>query len=317
MSKAWIILVLCAVLFTGCGNASEPAVSSETTTVSQTQTEPTESAEKVTEPTEDISCEVTETGSDMTSSESQPTITTAEVPQDAVFSTETTMNINESESQMVSSGMNTTETEAPETQMTTKETAAKTTTVTTTASKPKATTTTVKQTTTIKTTTTAATTTVTTVTEPPAPPSVVDLNQVSDQMWVFLTEYDIAYEELYAAGTGLHYDGTDYGKAKAVCEYAYNLGGQNCIEYALNAYFLAKGAGLECYIARSSLYDWYGHVGNVIRLDGKWYYMEPMSNITGSPQTYAAGAAYPDGLDIVTDIYENRIQVTISDEWNN
>ncbi len=317
MRKAWNILVLCAVLLTGCGNASEPAVSSETMTVSQTQTEPTESAEKETEPTEDISCEVTETGSDMISSEIQPTVTTTEVPQDAVFSTETTMSISESERETVSSGMNTTETIAPETQMMTKETGVKTTTVTTTAPKPKSTTTTAKQTTTIKTTTTAATTTVTTVTQPPAPPSVVDLNQVSDQMWVFLTEYGIAYDEMYAAGAGLHHDGTDYGKAKAVCEYAYNSGGQNCIEYALNAYFFAKGAGLECYIARSSLYDWYGHVGNVIRLDGKWYYMEPMSNITGSPQTYAAGASYPDGLDIVTDIYENRIQVTISDEWYN
>lgn len=314
MRKAWYILVLCAVLFTGCGNASEPAVSSETTTVSQTQTEPTESAEKVTEPTEDISCEVTETGSDMTSSESQPTVTTTEVPQDAVFCTETTMSISESEVETVSLGMNTAETITPETQMTTEVTAAKTTTVTTTASKPKVTTTTAKQTTAARTTTTTVTTT---VTQPPAPPSVVDLNQVSDQMWVFLTEYDIAYDELYAAGAGLHHDGTDYGKAKTVCEYVYNSGGQNCIEYALNAYFVAKGAGLECYIARSSLYDWYGHVGNVVRLDGKWYYMEPMSNITGSPQTYAAGAAYPDGLDIVTDIYENRIQVTISDEWYN
>ena len=313
MRKAWNILVLCAVLLTGCGNASEPAVSSETTTVSQTQTEPTESAEKETEPAEDISCEVTETGSDMTSSESQPTVTTTEVPQDAVFSTETIMSISESERETVSSGKDTTETIAPETQMTTKQTAVKTTTVTTTASKPKVTTTTAKQTT-IETTTTT-TVVATTVTQPPAPPSVVDLNQVSDQMWIFLTEYDIAYDELYAAGAGLHHDGTDYGKAKAVCEYAYNSGGQNCIEYALNAYFLAEGAGLECYIARSSRYDWYGHVGNVIRLDGKWYYMEPMSNITGSPQTYAAGASYPNGLDIVTDIYENRIQVTISDEW--
>ncbi len=312
MRKAWNILVLCAVLFTGCGNASEPAVSSVTTTVSQTQTEPTESAEKVTEPTEDISGEVTETGSDMTSSEIQPTVTTTEVPQDAVFSTETTMSISESERETISLGNDTTETEAPETQMTT---AAITTTVTTTVSKPKVTTTTAKQTTIETTTTTTVVTT--TVTQPPAPPSVVDMSRVSDQMWVFLTEYGIAYDEMYAVGAGLHHDGTDYGKAKAVCEYAYNLGGQNCIEYALNAYFLAKGAGLECYIARSSLYDWYGHVANVVRLDGKWYYMEPMSNITGSPQTYAAGVAYPDGLDIVTDIYENRIQVTISDEWCN
>lgn len=271
MRKSWNILVLCAVLLTGCGNASEPAVSSETTTVSQTQTEPTESAEKLTEPTEDISCEVTETGSDMSSSESQPIVTTEEVTQDAVFSTGTTMSISESESETGSSGNDTTETIAPETQMMTKATAEKTTTVTTTASKLKVTTTTAKQTTAARTTTTTVTTT---VTEPPTPPSVVDLNQVSDQMWVFLTEYGIAYDELYAAGAGLYHDGTDYGKANAVCEYAYNSGGQNCIEYALNAYFLAKGAGIECYIARSSQYDWYGHVGNVIRLDGKWYYMQ-------------------------------------------
>lgn len=313
MRKNWNILILCAVLLTGCGNASEPAVPSETITVSQTETEPAEPTEKGTEPNEDRSCEVIEACADMISSETQPAVTTAEnMQQDAIFSMETTMSISES-------GMDTTETESSETKINAEITESKTTTVTTTASKPKVTTITAKQTTAAKSTTTATTTaTVTTSeTEPPAPPSVVDLNQVSDQMWVFLTEYRIAYDELYAAGAELHHDGTDYGKAKAVCEYAYNLGGRNCIEYALHAYFLAKGAGLECYIARSSLYDWYGHVGNVIKLDGKWYYMDPMSNITGSPQTYAAGAAYPDGLDIVTDIYENRIQVTISDEWYN
>lgn len=250
MRKVWNILVLCAVLLTGCGNASEPAVSSETTTVSQTQTEPTESAEKEIEPTEDISCEVTETGSDMTSSESQPTVTT-EVPQDAVFSTETTMNINESERETISLGDDTTETEAPETQMTT---VAITTTVTTTVSKPKVTTTTAKQTTaarttttTVTTTTTAATTTVTTTTNP-----------------------DDRYIEV---GRNLNHDGTDYGKARAVYDWMRANGHGTCVNYSYQTYLVCEGIGLECYGCWTDA-GIYGHTANIVKVEGIWYVLD-------------------------------------------
>ena len=163
-------------------------------------------------------------------------------------------------------------------------------------------------------------------TESPAPEpdnQVVDINAVGDQMWVFLECYPIDYNGMYEAGKQLSNDGSDISKARSVSNYAYNQGGRNCIEYALNAYFLAKGAGLECYIARSSKYDWYGHVANIIKLDGKWYYMEPQEDIVGSPTTYAAGGiasdgsaiSYPDGLDVVTDIYDNQIRIIISENW--
>lgn len=254
MRKVWNILVLCAVLLTGCGNASEPAVSSETTTVSQTQTEPTKSAEKVTEPTEDISYEVTETGSDMTSSESQPTVTTTEVPQDAVFSTETTMSISESESETVSSGKDTTETITPEIQMTTKETAEKTTTVTTTASKPKVTTTTAKQTTaarttttTVTTTTTAATTAVTTTTNPD--------------------------EQYIEVGRNLNHDGTDYGKVKAVYDWMIANGHGTCVNYSCQTYLVCEGIGLDCYCCWTDA-GIYGHVANVVKVNGIWFVLD-------------------------------------------
>ena len=90
----------------------------------------------------------------------------------------------------------------------------------------------------------------------------------------------------------------------------------NCINYAINAYFMAQGTGLECYIARSSDHDWYGHVATVVKLDGKWYFMEPMDNIVGSPYSYAGGGVdYPNGLDIVTDIYDNKKDVTVESDW--
>lgn len=161
-------------------------------------------------------------------------------------------------------------------------------------------------------------------TEPPAPKQqVLDYDSLNDQMQTFIDGYDIDYDWLYDKGKNLSHDGTDYGKAVAVCNEAESMGGVNCINYAINAYFMAEGAGLECYIARSSKYDWYGHVANIIKLDGKWYYMEPMGDIVGSPNTFAEGGiaddgsviTYPDGLDIVTDIYDNRKNVTVESDW--
>lgn len=157
--------------------------------------------------------------------------------------------------------------------------------------------------------------------EPVAPnTSIVDIDMTDDQMYVFLTLYPIDYEGMYQAGQNLSYDGTDYGKAKAVCEYAYNCGGRNCIEYALNAYFVAQGAGLECYLARSSQYDWYGHVANIVKIDGQYYYMEPMTNETTANTAIAFGGYRADGsgiidpvpLDIFFDIYDNRYSFDVS-----
>ncbi len=140
------------------------------------------------------------------------------------------------------------------------------------------------------------------------------------QIWVFLSDYPIDCVGKFQAGQNLSYDGTDYGKAKAVCEYAYNCGGRNCIEYALNAYFVAQGAGLECYLARSSQYDWYSHVANIVRIDGQYYYMEPMTNETTANTAIAFGGYRADGsgiidpvpLDIFFDIYDNRYSFDVS-----
>ena len=154
-------------------------------------------------------------------------------------------------------------------------------------------------------------------TEPPAPKQqVLDYDSLNDQMQTFIDGYDIDYDWLYDKGKNLIHDGTDYGKAVAVCNEAESMGGVNCINYAINAYFMAQGAELECYIARSSDYDWYGHVANIIKLDGKWYYMEPMGDVVGSPTSCPSGGIpYPNGLDIVTDIYDNRKDVTVESDW--
>ena len=336
MKKSLLLLLLCAGILTGCGNQALPAEPTETSTVSQT-TSAVQAAEQSTTTTTTITegiPEVTETCSEVISSvatETEIAITTEEIPNDTE-STMTTASVQEEESSeaesitskpTVTNKVTTTTKADTEPTMTTK--------VTTTT---KVITTKTPTTTTAKPVTTTKTTTTTTVTTPSGPmitddtlygywynisdrldDPILDWTKVTFQIGSFIDE-GIAYSDLY--NIGRTFGGTDYEKAVAVCEYAYNLGGNNCIEYALNAYFLGKGAGIDITIARSSKYDWYGHVANTIKLDGKWYYMEPQGNIVGSPYTYAAagnGISYPNGLDITTDIYEKNVSVTIADDW--
>lgn len=111
---------------------------------------------------------------------------------------------------------------------------------------------------------------------------------------------------------------SDYDKAVAVVQTAYDLGGETCIQYALNTYYLAEGAGLECYLVRSSDLDWYGHVANVAKMDGEYYYLEPQGNIVGAPHTFESHKElYANSLDKITDKYDNIISVTVADHWYN
>lgn len=142
------------------------------------------------------------------------------------------------------------------------------------------------------------------------------------QLWTFIDSYPINCLDLYNAGQNLQYDGTEVGRLRAVCQYAYDLGGRNCIEYALNAYFIAKGAGLECYLARSNQYGWDGHVSNVVNYEGNYYFMEPQVNIPIDWSSIAFEGYADDGsglvgacqLDLFFDINENHYSFDIKQD---
>ena len=145
------------------------------------------------------------------------------------------------------------------------------------------------------------TTTLKPQTKPSAPEpdeQVVDMDALTDQVWAFIEYYPIDFNNMYKQGKT--FGGSDFDKAVSILEYANDLGGRNCIEYALNAYFLYQGAGLECAITFASLNEWYGHVANVVKIDGTWYEFD------------ASARKYTDNLYFVVkafDIYENEIIV--------
>jgi hypothetical protein len=124
------------------------------------------------------------------------------------------------------------------------------------------------------------------------------MNALSPQMWVFLTEYGIDHDTLYMKGQG--YSGSELDRAAAALADANAMGGRNCIEYALNAYFLYDGAGLDCGIAFASYDGWYGHVVNVVKIDGIW------REFDASAGKYADNTA---SIIEAFDLYENRIQL--------
>jgi len=149
--------------------------------------------------------------------------------------------------------------------------------------------------TTISTTTTTPESTTQTTTELP---QIVDMNALSPQMWVFLTEYGIDHDTLYVKGQG--HCGSELDRATAALADANAMGGRNCIEYALNAYFLYDGAGLDCGIAFASYDGWYGHVVNVVKIDGIWREFD------------ASAGKYADNTTSIIeafDLYENRIEL--------
>lgn len=321
--KRIILLLLISAILTGCGQISEdePYVTEETTTASQKAEETAET--RASDAIDTTTAAVTVT-SEVTAEKSSQSVTekTAERVTTAAANTDIQPKKDNTKSHIAQDN------NAPEVQGNESKTTTKAQT-----SPPKVTTASAvkenRATTTMRTSPPVVTTAPPVVThpprqteppkqtEPPAPKQqVLDYDRLNDQMQTFIDGYDIDYDWLYDKGKNLSHDGTDYGKAVAVCNEAESLGGVNCINYAINAYFMAQGAGLECYMARSSDYDWYGHVANIIRLDGKWYYMEPMGDVVGAPYSYAdGGLPYPNGLDIVTDIYDNRKNVTVESDW--
>lgn len=305
--KRTLIFCLCLML-TGCGTAALPVGSGA---MNQNLTFTPETTAVTVPPVSDTET----TAADMTEEEKTvPTVrgTSPEIP-DVPAVTEGTVNHRESPSesavQTTASAVQTAVRESPQT--TVQETTISKSAVTVTMAVPKnQPPVTCSQTSrTASTVTTVKTTITTTVTAPEPPQSRYDWNSIPMQLQIYLEEYEIDADALFEIGT--EFSGTEYERACAVSLAAQSMGGRNCIEHALNAYFIGEGAGLNIGIARSTLYDWYGHVANAVMLDGAWYYMEPQGGLAGLAQTYTDGY-YPDGLDLVIDIYGNQLPVSIS-----
>ena len=268
MKRAILILILCAVFLSACGNAAETAersVSVDTSAVSQTTTAVTVSAVTSAKEEKDTSEATTttfKTSSQTVSETSKPTnitVTTTKKSDPSGYSGNSSQGqnnsaqnnnyqpvqnnpqpdnspsndpqSNNSEEQNYRPSYNN-QNNTPSPPVTTA-TPAVTNPTTTTAPKPQ---TTVPQ------------------TEPPAP--------------------EPTEEERYMdIGRSLSHNGSDYSKAEAVYNWMTENGSGTCVNYSWQTYYLCKGTGLECYLAWTPS-KLYGHVANVVKVNGTWFVLD-------------------------------------------
>ena len=78
-------------------------------------------------------------------------------------------------------------------------------------------------------------------------------------------------DEYYNIGAGLSHDGSDYGKAEAVYNWIRGNVSGNCQVFSAATMYACKGVGLECRYAFFSPDAWYGHMANLVCVEGTWY----------------------------------------------
>lgn len=260
MKRAILILILCAVFLSACGNAAETAersVSVDTSAVSQTTTAVTVSAVTSAKEEKDTSEATTttfKTSSQTVSETSKPTnitVTTTKKSDPSGYSGNSGQGQNNSvqnnnyqpvqnDPQPDNSpsdnnrSNNGAEQNNDPTPPTTTAKPAVTNPPTTTTPKPQ--TTTVPQ------------------TQPPLPVPTEE-------------------ERYMDIGRSLSHNGSDYSKAEAVYNWMTENGSGTCVNYSWHTYYLCKGTGLECYLAWTPS-KLYGHVANVVKVNGTWFVLD-------------------------------------------
>lgn len=268
MKRAIYISILCTVMLTACGNVSESTKRAETSEVSQTTTTVTTSAATAKEEKDTSETATTIKSSQRVSENSKPTGTTVTTTKKSGSSNANgnsnqgqNNNGQENNYQPVQNdpqpdnspsdnnrSNNGAEQNNDPTPPTTTAKPAVTNLPTTTTPKPQ-------------------------ITVPQTEPPEVVIEDTTNLQSVlnYVNSLGRTTDEYYNIGAGLSHDGSDYGKAEAVYNWIRDNVSGNCQVFSVATIYACKGIGLECRYAFFSPDDWYGHMANLVNVDGAWY----------------------------------------------
>ena len=100
---------------------------------------------------------------------------------------------------------------------------------------------------------------------------------------------------------------SDYEKALEVYNFMTANGGGTCVQYAYQTYEMCQEYGLECYFAWTEN-QLYGHVANVVRVDGVWYVLDTQAgcflteNMCGFTEIVDANESYIASADTISSV---------------
>ena len=299
MKRAIYISILCTVMLTACGNVSESTKRAETSDVSQTTTTLTTSAATAKEEKDTSETATTIKSSQRVSENSKPTGTTVTTTKKSGSSNANgnsnqgqNNNGQENNYQPVQNdpqpdnspsdnnrSNNGAEQNNDPTPPTTTAKPAVTNPPTTTTPKPQ-------------------------ITVPQTEPPEVVIEDTTNLQSVlnYVNSLGRSIDEYYNIGAGLSHDGSDYGKAEAVYNWIQNNVSGNCQVFSVATMYACKGIGLECRYAFFSPDDWYGHMANLVNVDGAWYVFDTQGGRFLKSDKYGDITRIFDESDITIDI---------------
>ena len=113
-------------------------------------------------------------------------------------------------------------------------------------------------------------------------------------------------DEYYNIGAGLGHNGSDYGKAEAVYNWIRGNVSGNCQVFSAATMYACKGVGLECRYAFFSPDAWYGHMANLVCVEGTWYVFDTQGGRFLKSDKY-------DEITRIFDENDNTIEISISE----
>ena len=123
-----------------------------------------------------------------------------------------------------------------------------------------------------------------------------------------ITEVTVTEPEEYEEETEPpEYVMSDYEKALEVYNFMTANGGGTCVQYSYQTYEMCQEYGLECYFAWTEN-RLYGHVANVVRIDGVWYVLDTQAgcflteNMCGFTEIVDANESYIASADIISGV---------------
>ena len=291
MKRAILILILCAVFLSACGNAAETAersVSVDTSAVSQTTTAVTVSAVTSAKEEKDTSEATTttfKTSSQTVSETSKPTnitVTTTKKSDPSGYSGNSSQGQNNSAQnnnyQPVQNNPQPDNSPSDNNRSNNGAEQNNDPTPPTTTAKPA-------------------------VTNPPdttTKPQTTKVPQTQPPLPVPTEE-----ERYMDIGRNLSHNGSDYSKAEAVYNWMTENGSGTCVNYSWQTYYLCKGTGLECYLAWTPS-KLYGHVANVVKVNGTWFVLDTqgqgflLNNDCGFSEIIDIDESYVSGADLIS-----------------
>ena len=318
MKRAILILILCAVFLSACGNAAETAersVSVDTSAVSQTTTAVTVSAVTSAKEEKDTSEAATttfKTSSQTVSETSKPTnitVTTTKKSDPSGYSGNSSQGQNnsaqnnngqENNVQPAQNGQQTYNSPSDNNQSNNGAQQNNQ----SSDNKPQNNNPSPPVTTAKPAVTNPPTTTPKPQTEPPE--DIIEDTTSLQSVLNYVNSLGRTTDEYYNIGAGLGHNGSDYGKAEAVYNWIRGNVSGNCQVFSAATMYACKGVGLECRYAFFSPDAWYGHMANLVCVEGTWYVFDTQGGRFLKSDKYGE-------ITRIFDENDNTIEISISE----